>query len=294
MKLTKATPNDKGHDMTHSTISASVEKITPELAAEYLKQNKENRSIRDKAVAPLMQDMLHGNWKLTGEAIKFDTEDKLIDGQHRLTAVERSGIPVEMMVIRGVQPEAQLVLDTGMKRTGANALEISLGGHEATLRAAIAAIGITDDAGKLQYSNSPLIRVTHSEIIDWVRSHDLENAITYGARMHRLLQGSKSSLCYAYYKIAQVNEASAQRFFDEVADLNTTGPGDPKHTLVNKINKSRDSFRGTGYRAKYVYHVLRAWESDYMGQELRLIRDNIKGRDLEMPNLSRFMDIPKR
>lgn len=275
--------------MTKAMLSADVEQITPDRAKEYLLLNHNNRKISEKAVAPLAQDMLNGNWRLTGEAIKFDTDNNLIDGQHRLTAIERTGVSLPILVIRGVEPDAQLVLDTGMKRTGGNALQIALSGHEATLRSAIATIGLTDDAGKLTHSNSPLLPATHSGIIDWVRSNDLDDAIYYGGKVHRMMRGSKSSICYAYYKIAQVDKASAQRFFSDIADLSTSGPGDPKHTLVNKLNKSREYFRGTGYRAKYIYHFLRAWEAEYLGQELRLIRDNIKDRALEMPDLNRFI-----
>lgn len=275
--------------MATPTISADVENITPKLAAKYLLRNRNNRHLSEKTIAPLVQDMVNGNWRLTGEAIKFDTDNNLIDGQHRLVAIERAGISLPVLVIRGVEPEAQLVIDTGRKRTGGNALQIALEGTEMTLRSAIATIGLTDDAGKLQYSNSPLLPATHSEIIDWVRNHNLDDAIHYGGKVHRMMRGSKSSICYAYFKIAQVDQGSAQRFFSDIADLSTSGPGDPKNALVNKINKSREHFRGTGYRAKYVYHFLRAWEAEFLGQELRLIRDSIGNRALEMPDLSRYI-----
>lgn len=270
-------------------FSSQIEYITPEKAAEYLGSNHNNRKIREKALGPLTHDMINGNWKLTGESIKFDQSNRLIDGQHRLTAIQRSGATVPLLVVRGVETETQTVIDTGLKRTGANALEMHGRGHEATLRAAIAAIGLTDDAGLFTASNSRLMPATHSDILKWVENNNLNNAITWGGRVHRALRGSKSSICYAYYKIAQVNEKSAQDFFDNIADLNTGGPGDPKHTLINKLNKSRDYFKGSGYRARYVFHFLKAWEAEYLGQDLRLIRDNIRDRALDMPDLTKYI-----
>lgn len=270
-------------------FSSQIENITPEKAADYLATNYNNRKIREKALMPLTHDMINGNWKLTGEAIKFDTSNRLIDGQHRLTAIQRSGVTVPLLVVRGVETDTQTVIDTGLKRSGADALEMHGRGHEATLRAAIAAIGLTDDAGLFTASNSRLMPATHSDILRWVETNDLNNAITWGGRVHRALRGSKSSICYAYYKIAQVDEKSAQDFFDAIADLNTEGPGDPKHALINKLNKSRDYFKGTGYRARYVYHFLKAWEADYLGQDLRLIRDSIRDRPLDMPDLSKYI-----
>jgi len=272
-----------------NAFSANVEEITPEKAAEYLAANHNNRKIREKAVAPLLADIQTGNWRLTGESIKFDQSNRLIDGQHRLTAIERSGQTVPLLVVRGVGTETQTVIDTGLKRTGADALEMEGRGHEATLRAAVAAIGLTDDAGKFNLSNSKLLPATHSQIIEWVKNNNLNDAIVWGGRVHRTLRGSKSSIVYAFYKISQVDLQSAKDFFDAIADLNTGGPGDPKHTLVNKLNKSRDYFKGSGYRARYVYHFLKAWEADYLGQDLRLIRDTIRDRPLDMPDLSRYM-----
>lgn len=273
---------------TH-TLSAAVEEITPDIAQNYLLANKTNRRINEKSLASLTQDMANGYWKLTGEAIKFDTENNLIDGQHRLLAIQRTGVSVPLLVIRGVETDTQLVMDTGSRRTGANALEIMGAMKETTLRAAIATIGVTDDMGKLNLSNSLIQPVTHSQIIDWVSSHDLDNALRWGARVHRVLRGSKSSICYAYYKIAQVSETSAQHFFDDIADLSTSGAGDPKHTLVNKINKNRDYFRGSGYRAKYIFHFLRAWEASYLGQDLRMLRDTVGKKPMAMPDLSRYI-----
>lgn len=273
--------------MTHG-LSASIENITPETAREYLQLNHRNRSLNERALTSLSQDMRSGDWKLTGEAIKFDTNNHLIDGQHRLIAIERTGIAVPILVIRGVDPDTQLVMDTGVRRTGAHALEITGTTKDATLRAAIATIGVTDDLGKLTTAASPLVPVTHSQIMSWVGAHDLDQAVHFGGRVHRLTHGSKSSICYAFYKISQIDPESARTFFEDVANMTTEGVGDPKHTLITKLTKYRDDFRGTGYRAKYVYYILKAWEASYNGRKLKMIRDTTLGNAHVMPDISKY------
>ena len=268
-------------------FSAAVETVDPSIARQYLESNVINRKINERALASLSQDMKAGDWKLTGEAIKFDTNNRLIDGQHRLTAIERTGVTVPMLVIRGIEPETQLVLDTGTKRSGANALEIAGITKETTLRAAIAAVGITDKEGMLTTSGSSLLPVTHSQIVEWVVENDLDSAIHFGTKLHRLVAGSRSAICYAFFKIAQVNPESARNFFDEVSSMHTNGIGDPRYTLVNKLNK--EVFRGTGYRSKYVFSILKAWEAYYLGRELKIIRDTTLGRATAMPDIRAYV-----
>lgn len=120
-------------------IEVSVEKITSETAARYLATNTDaNRRLR-KAVVTRYCDRLTRGWSLTGDTIKFDTAGKMIDGQHRLSAIIKSGIGMETVVIRGLSPEVFVAIDTGSIRTIGNVLYIAgmAKHHEATLASAI-------------------------------------------------------------------------------------------------------------------------------------------------------------
>jgi hypothetical protein len=78
------------------------EEITPKKAAAYLEKNATNRTLRGPTVAAYEADMKAGNWIPTHQGIAFNDRDELIDGQHRLTAVVRSGATVRMLVTRGL------------------------------------------------------------------------------------------------------------------------------------------------------------------------------------------------
>ena len=103
----------------------AVEKITPAAAREYLAANRSNRPISRGIVADYVRAMQAGEWLLNGEAIKFDTEGRLVDGQHRLAAIERACKPIDFVVIRGLDPEVFKTLDTGKKRSVADVLSIA-------------------------------------------------------------------------------------------------------------------------------------------------------------------------
>ncbi len=98
-------------------IEANIELITPELATQYLSRNVKNRSIRKQEVEAYAREIKRGTFVTTHQGIAFDSDGNLIDGQHRLMAIAMAGKPVEMMVVRGVAPQALTVVDRGASRT---------------------------------------------------------------------------------------------------------------------------------------------------------------------------------
>ena len=85
-------------------LEATVEVISPKEAQAYLDNNAKHRPIKDKKVAEYMAEMQDGRWRLNGKTICFDTTGRLLNGQHRLSAVVRSGISLTTLVVRGLDP----------------------------------------------------------------------------------------------------------------------------------------------------------------------------------------------
>ena len=104
-------------------ITATVELITPKMAAAYLDGQVRNRPVNKWHVERLAADMANGNWMMTGESIKFNDE-ALIDGQHRLHACIKSGQAFRTLVVRGVPADSHKALDSGFKRTVADAVRM--------------------------------------------------------------------------------------------------------------------------------------------------------------------------
>ena len=66
-------------------------------AAQWLSDNPHNRAICEKRVTELSEKLLHGNWKPSPPIEVFDT-GRLWNGQHRLSAIVRTGITAAMKV----------------------------------------------------------------------------------------------------------------------------------------------------------------------------------------------------
>ncbi len=101
-------------------ITATVETITPEIAQQYLDRNIENnRRINSRRVTDYSNKMRAGRWALAN-TICFDVNGRLQDGQHRMNAVVRAGIPIQFVVVRGFPPGAVQYIDLGQKRSALN------------------------------------------------------------------------------------------------------------------------------------------------------------------------------
>lgn len=104
----------------------TVEKITPAIASEWLEHNlPTNRAITQRHVERLLKDLEKGLWKMDGHPYRFDKDGNLLDGQHRLLAISKSGKTVMGVVVRGLERDAFYSMDTGRKRSTGDTLHIA-------------------------------------------------------------------------------------------------------------------------------------------------------------------------
>lgn len=148
-------------------MKMQIELVTPEMALKWLAANPSNRPVSDPVVRQYAADMKAHRWKTTHQGIAFDRSGDLLDGQHRLRAVIRAGVPVRMLVFRDCDRATFDRLDTGRKRTAADALSIDGTEHARTL-AAIARCVI-----RFGFKESG---VTDAFVVEFAREHGDELA----------------------------------------------------------------------------------------------------------------------
>lgn len=100
--------------------------VTPEMAKAWLDEvNTANRTISHHTVTRYATDMLEGVWRDTHQnAIAFYNDGALADGQHRLSAVVKAGIPVQMYVAFGLDRSAASAIDQGRARKMSDVMSI--------------------------------------------------------------------------------------------------------------------------------------------------------------------------
>jgi len=96
--------------------------VTPELAEQLLAQNITNRNVRLSNLKLIVTDIEDGEFQLTHQGIAINSLGQLVDGQHRLLAIIKTGKTLRMALFRYNSPVTPLGLniDRSAKRTASD------------------------------------------------------------------------------------------------------------------------------------------------------------------------------
>lgn len=108
-----------------SGMLTTWEMITPEIAGRFIESKAPNRGVRVDAVRKLIVEMQGGCFLPSPQGIQFNSRGQMIDGEHRCTAILKSGVSAMMMVTRNVPDSVVPKLDSGTKRRDADHLRIA-------------------------------------------------------------------------------------------------------------------------------------------------------------------------
>lgn len=93
--------------------------VTPDLAEMFLKNNSANRKLRVTHVDMFVRELQAGTFRTTHQGVAISKSGKLLDGQHRLSAIVKAGIPATMVVAWDCDVETAIdwPVDFGLART---------------------------------------------------------------------------------------------------------------------------------------------------------------------------------
>lgn len=149
--------------------------VTSAIAEQWLEANDGNRRLNWTYIGQLARDMKAGRFACTHQGIAFDTQGRLIDGQHRLWAVLEADMPVRMRVFYNESPENAVHIDGNHPRRAADRMTLAhnLGtvraDELATLRAMLGGIAMLTKRRTI-HEEMPLLE-RHREAIHFAHEH---------------------------------------------------------------------------------------------------------------------------
>lgn len=112
-------------EVTSVKIESKIIMVTPELAKAWLKNNfPDNRHLNLSRVNKYATAMINNEWEI-GDDLRFDIEETLVNGQHRLHAVVKANKPVPFRVSVGFPRKSIHTFDRGSTRTLANVCQLN-------------------------------------------------------------------------------------------------------------------------------------------------------------------------
>tara|TARA_S200000501_G_scaffold368833_1_gene407296 strand:+ start:2292 stop:3284 length:993 start_codon:yes stop_codon:yes gene_type:complete len=110
----------------YKDVHVSIEFITPQQAQIYINRNfANNRKTVKNSIQELEREMKAGRFTLSDSAICFNTENILVNGQHRLLAVIKTGLTQPFIVIKNLPDKSKLIMDVGKSRVMSDRITIS-------------------------------------------------------------------------------------------------------------------------------------------------------------------------
>lgn len=217
-------------------MELNKEIITPAYAEHLLTKNANNRPLKRRHVEFLANEIIAGRWQETGDTIKLSVSERLLDGQHRLSAIVKANVPVECWIARNCAEEIFKVIDTGKSRSAADV--IATAGHEYyTIQSAAARVLINYERGFKDVRS----RIANQEVLEYVSTHELvdfaRQAATWYA-FNRLI--NVGDLAAVYYLFYQANQVKAYKFLDQLVRGTGLKEKTPVYVLRNKFQQARD------------------------------------------------------
>ena len=193
-------------------ITAQLMTISPQMAADLLRNRPANRPISKQRVRLMIEDLRAGRWAINGESIVLDSELRLLDGQHRLQACMESGVNLVSLVAIGVPQSAMPTIDSGRSKGAADVLYMSQTPHAAQLASTARWLW--------RYQNQ---RMRHSAVLlrndalpGFIAAHPgLSSSLEWGKSLKGLLPQSPAAMLF--FLMAQKDAALARRVFHGLA-----------------------------------------------------------------------------
>jgi hypothetical protein len=269
--------------------------VTPEVARRWLRFNYRNRNQREAGKRDYSTDMEEKGFAINGSSVTFsrplaEGEDDLIpagkpvlmDGQHRLEACVRSNTPFVVYVAYGIDPGVRHTIDTGIKRSFSDVLQLRGEKNTMVLASVIKRVHAWLHGDK--HLTLKKVTATHSQMADFLDEHPEirrsaeiasraqgEFVLTTGQSLRQSVVGT------AHWLFMQADERLAPEFFARLGDGASMPLNHPimvlRRRLVKDLTVKQQPIGGTRRELLYIpdwqqmCYYIRTWNAYLLWQQ---------------------------
>lgn len=246
-----------------------------------LRSNTRNRRLKPAAIAKYANDMTHGRFQLNGETIKFAASGVLLDGQNRLHAIVASGKTVDCIVVHGLDEDAQLTIDTGVKRSFGDHLQMAGEMDSKNLASVIVTThaweqGLRGD--DLFYGGTRSRTHTYSDYEEFFHkdADALRLAALQGRCLYRYFSLPGAVFGLGFWLFAKRDVSQALRFYESLRDGTGLRAGDPIlafREATDRMNRRRH--RETPRHIVVLAYLIKTWNAEVTGTQIHNLKFNL-------------------
>ena len=251
------------------------QKISPTIAEAMLKLNIDNnRPISISVVNQYTIDMIAQKWIATADTIKFDVQGRLIDGQHRLHAIVKSGMTVDIWVATEIEETAVRYIDTGRKRSANDLLHMQgiAGGYAMEVssvsrkiinweRDATAVLSNFGNGGGIKLRGS----ISNSQILEYCEKNPaVVDFAIFGKALYSktpVKLFSAADLGFLYWLLSQKDPIAAKDFLEKLCLKDNVPADSPIACLYNRLLSSKTSLTPV-LKLKLTFQAWNLWRQN--------------------------------
>ena len=215
--------------LSKATITTTV--VTPEMATQLLEHNQINRPLNDRHVRRIANQIAEGKWKFNGDTIKISPDKDVVDGQHRLWAIIEAKVPVETVIVHGIEKEAFSTIDTIRKsRSGSNVLALQGCARWRQVTATALSWFLRWHRGVIEEYRAPQNRVENADVeMAWKENPGILRAVEKVSPLRNIC--NTGLLAFVYYVTANRNQELAERLVHTLTNPAGIALSDPLFKL---------------------------------------------------------------
>lgn len=229
-----------------SEVTSRVQDVTPEWAkrrldeteAAVLKGKMPQRKLRPHWVEKYARAMREGRWRTNGQSISLSLKNWIVDGQHRLAAVVKTGLTVRMVVALNVPVDSFATIDLG-GRTLSDVVDQEIGRKGSRSRTLSTTIRLLH-----RYENRTMLEADRKkgqadpdELIEFLRNNmsirDCFPMADRLAKAERVMSVAVGLFCYHVFR--RHNISAAETFMSSLAEGTGLVKGSPILVLRRRL-----------------------------------------------------------
>ena len=303
-----------------NNIYQTIQKISPVQAQvildSYHLQNNRKKNV--SAISAILFEMASGRWMPAISSIKIDEHGKLIDGQHRLSALAMHSEPVTFVIQHNVPREMVKYIDLNLKRTLHDYFNIS-SKEKISKGDSQLIVALSKGLNKIQHQTATnLSGLNRSNKITTERVQALsfhEIFKTYNQHKDEIIRTVKlfkanipnyqktiirsTQAILAFHLFRKINEANAKNYVFSILNAQNLEPDTVIHKVFTEIvsiktkgvtlKKQRDTMTEVFYAGFYSKYVLNEKKPSYLfkypDNYTQLIKQAYKSDSVYIPSI---------
>ena len=224
-----------------------IRNIGKEEALSLLSRKTENRTITEAHVDFLRGEMLNGRFVFNGATIVISKDGKLLDGQHRLTALSETDLRFDLIFVLDANEDVFKTIDTGKNRCAGDILSIENIKNANAIAAMIRKV-MDEFRSKRKTGKSGTIKLSNSEVLDYYNKNkdEIEDAMEMCSRLYNkeLKVITLSNAAAFLILFSRIDKSKAKSFIRELF----TGVKEDNSNASQTLRKRLLNYRISGVR----------------------------------------------